>query len=399
MGLTRLAVYRPVIALTVAVAMVLFGVVSYFSLGLEQNPQLKLPIVTIQVSYAGASAESVEEQVSRRIEDAVSGLSNIKTLSSTSRTGLATITVEFNEGVDVDAASSDIQQKVSGIRKDLPADIEEPGYFKLDFNDTPVLYLAVTGSQAASASSGQAPSSASGGSGQPNGVDLYRVADEVVRPRLETASGVGRVELVGGQEPEVQVEVLPDRLRAYGLSISDVTNAVQNQFMSASGGEVRSGRGAGAQSTTLRIDSRETNVDSLGAMPVSAADGASTELRNLARIYLGGKEADEYLRLNGKSAAGLLVYKQSNANITKTVDAVLPVVASLNAQLPAGYQLETAIDTSVFIRQTVKGVQDELLLAAIDPARLAASRADNTHLGDRRPELYGALTRSQESAR
>jgi HAE1 family hydrophobic/amphiphilic exporter-1 len=100
-------VYRPVIALTVTAALVLFGIVSYFTLGLELNPQLKLPIVTVQVAYPGASAQTVEEQVTRPVEDAISSLGDIKTLSSTSRTGLATITVEFREGVDVDVAASD----------------------------------------------------------------------------------------------------------------------------------------------------------------------------------------------------------------------------------------------------------------------------------------------------
>jgi multidrug efflux pump subunit AcrB len=97
MGLTRLSVYRPVVALTVTVALVLFGVASYFSLGLEQNPQLKLPIVTVQVAYPGASAQTVEEQVTRPVEDAIAGLGNIKTLSSVSRTGLAVVTVEFKK--------------------------------------------------------------------------------------------------------------------------------------------------------------------------------------------------------------------------------------------------------------------------------------------------------------
>jgi multidrug efflux pump subunit AcrB len=120
MGLTRLSVYRPVIALTVTAALVLFGIVSYFTLGLELNPQLKLPIVTVQVAYPGASAQTVEEQVTRPVEDAISSLGDIKTLSSTSRTGLATITVEFREGVDVDVAASDVQQRVSGVSGRCP---------------------------------------------------------------------------------------------------------------------------------------------------------------------------------------------------------------------------------------------------------------------------------------
>src|SRR5919199_5840799 len=144
MGLTRLAVFRPVIALTIAVALVLFGIVSYFSLGLEQNPQLKLPIVTVQVAYPGASAQTVEEQVARPIEDAIAGLGNVKQLTSISRTGFATITVEFREGVDVDAAASDVQQRVSSARRSMPVDVEEPSYYKLDFNDIPVLYLAIS---------------------------------------------------------------------------------------------------------------------------------------------------------------------------------------------------------------------------------------------------------------
>ena len=144
MSLTRLAVFRPVVALTVTLALVLFGIASYTSLGLEQNPQLELPIVTVQVTYPGASARTVEEQVARRIEDAVAGLGNIKTLTSVSRNGLATVTVEFNEGIDVDTAASDVERRVSGVRRDLPAEAEEPSFVKLDLNDVPVLYLAVT---------------------------------------------------------------------------------------------------------------------------------------------------------------------------------------------------------------------------------------------------------------
>src|SRR5215207_6102239 len=120
MNLTKAAVYRPVVALTVSFALLLFGVVSYFSLGLEQNPQADLPIVTVTAVYPGASARTVEEQVTRRIEDAIASLGNIDTMTSTSRSGLATVTVEFREGIDVDVAATDVQQRVSGVRRDLP---------------------------------------------------------------------------------------------------------------------------------------------------------------------------------------------------------------------------------------------------------------------------------------
>ncbi|MFN8637398.1 MAG: efflux RND transporter permease subunit [Chloroflexota bacterium] len=346
MSLTRLAVFRPIVALTVTFALILFGLVSYSSLGLEQNPQLNLPIVTVQIVYPGASARTVEEQVARRIEDAIAGLGNIKTITSVARNGLATVTVELTEGVNVDTAASDVERRVSGVRRDLPAEAEEPSFVKLDLNDVPVLYLAVTGA-----------------SGDP--VQAYRVADDLVRPRLETVDGVGRVVAVGGQEPEVQVEIVPEKLRAYGLTVNDVANAVRGQFMSTSGGDVKTGSGESTRRVTLSIDSRETSLTSLGAIPVTSPDGFSTELRNVATVYLGGKEAEEIVRVNGQPAAGLLVFKQSSANITQTVDRLRPLVAQIDQELPPGFRVNVAVDQSTSVRQTVDGVQEELLLAAL----------------------------------
>jgi HAE1 family hydrophobic/amphiphilic exporter-1 len=346
MGLTRLSVHRPVVVLTAYLALVLFGILSYVSLGLEKSPTLKLPIITVQVAYPGASAQTVEEQVTRRVEDAVAGLGNIKTLSSVSRSGRAALTVEFREGVDANVAVSDVQQRVSAVERDLPADAEKPSYLKLDLNDVPILYLAVVG-------------------GDGDETALYRVADDLVRPRLETIEDVGRIVVVGGRAPEVQVEILPDRLRAYGYSIADVTAAVKSQFLTVSGGDVKSGSEGGTRRATLSVTSRRADVSALGAIPVTRADGTSTELRNLAAISLGGREATEVVRVNGRPAVGLLVYKQSSANIADTVDRVLPAVEQARRDLPVGYGVEVAVDVSQGVRHTVRGVGDELLLAVV----------------------------------
>ena len=347
MQLTRMAVHRPVVALTVTLALVMFGVLSYYSLGLEDNPELNLPIVTVTAVYPGASAQTIEEQVTHKIEDAVAGLGNIKTMTSNSQTSVSQVTIEFNEGTDVDVAAGDVQQKVSGIRRDLPSEVEEPSYAKLDFNDQPILNLAVTGL----------------GGGDPT--RLYRVADELVRPRLENVNGVGRVVVVGGEVPEVQIEVMPDRLQAYGLTLDDVTTAVRTQFLSTSGGQLKSGSGDTTRGVSLRIDSREGDVSALGAVPISSRDGFSTELRNVANVYLGGKEAESLLRVNGRPAAGVLVYKQSTANITQVADAVLPMIEQIDRELPTGYRLQLVIDQSSPVRETVGEVQSELLLAAL----------------------------------
>src|SRR5919198_1270716 len=179
MKLTQLAVYHRVIALTVTFALIVGGIAAYCSLGLELKAQV--PIVTVSTAYPGASAETVEESVTRPLQDAIAGLGGIKTITSNSQTNVSIITVEFQEGTDVDVAASDVQQRVSGIRRTLPSDVEDPSYAKLDFNDFPVLDLAVT---------------TPGGGDE---VELYRVANDVVRPSLETVGGVGRVVVAGGQ--------------------------------------------------------------------------------------------------------------------------------------------------------------------------------------------------------
>ncbi len=242
MSLTRLSVFHPVIALTVTLAIVLGGIVSYLGLGLEQFPQLNLPIVTVQVTMPGASSRTVEEQITREIEDAVAGLGNIKTLSSVSRSGLATVTVEFLESVDVDVAVNDVQQRVSGVEQQFPIEAESPSYLKLDLNDRPVLYLSVTSD------------------GPTDETQRFRVADDVVRKRLETVDGVGRVVVVGGREPEIEVEVLPDRLQAYNLTIAEVGAAVTSQFLSTSGGDVRSGTGDASRRASVRIGSTRARL-------------------------------------------------------------------------------------------------------------------------------------------
>jgi multidrug efflux pump subunit AcrB len=239
-----------------------------------------------------------------------------------------------------------VQQRVSRILSTLPAEVEEPSYAKLDLNDVPVLNLAVSGPAG----------------GDPT--ELYRVANDIARPALETSPGVGRVVVIGGQKPEVHVEVQPDRLRAYGLTLNDVTNAVQSQFINTSAGQATNP--AGTQRASVRVTSGIADLYTLGNVTVSSPDGSvSTELRNVATVSLGGEDARQLLRVNGQPAAGLLVYKQSNANITQAVDAARPTIEQINAGLPAEYRVEIVIYQSTIIRQTVRGVGEELVLAAI----------------------------------
>lgn len=346
MGLTRLAVYRPLIILVALVSIIMFGIVSYLRLGLDQVPEIKIPIVTVQAVYPGAGPREVEEQVTRKIEDALAGLNDVVEIRSVSTQNIATITVEFREAVNIDLVALDVERTVNNIRRELPTEVEAPTTRKLDLNDQPIIYLALTNR------------------GTRDPTEMRRIADDVVRPRLESLEGISRATVLGGRKAEVQVSVNPERLRAFRLSVADVWQAVSNQYQTVSGGTVTGGQADPNREFSLRVEGRDRDPSSLATLTIAGRDGASTELRNVAEISMAGADQAAIVRLNGKDAVGILISKQGQANITLAADKVLAEIGLLNAELPTDLRLEVIIDRSEFIRSSVRDVYKELAVAA-----------------------------------
>ena len=341
-SLTRLAISRPLFMLMAITSVLIFGAIGYVRMGVDLFPAVNFPVVLVTVPYPGASPEVVESLVTKPVEDAVAGLANLDQIQSYSSEGLATITVQFKDSANADTAAIEVEKRVNAARASLPADVQAPTILKFDFNQQPILSLALSGNRSPE--------------------QLYRIADEQLRNRLETQNGVGQVQLFGGQQREVQVEVDPARLRAYGLTLQQVTQALGAENVDLPGGQVQDPR----KNYNLRVDAKfRSPGDIEGTVVSSLPAGGQVRVRDVATVVDGFKEQTLLARVNGEDAVGITITKQATANVTNTATTVKAEVARLQEQLPEGTKLEVITDNSVFIRNSLNGVQRTLVEAIL----------------------------------
>jgi HAE1 family hydrophobic/amphiphilic exporter-1 len=341
-GLSATAIRRPVFTAMVMVGLIVLGFFSYQRLAIDQFPAVDLPIVTVQTTFPGASAEAVEREVTRRMEEAFNPVEGVRNITSVSLEGVSQILIEFELGRAVDDAAQDVRSKIEGIRRSLPGDIDPPVVQKLDPAAQPILTLAL--------SSGTLPM-----------VELTTLADETLRRRLENVSGVGEVRVSGGAEREVRVLLRPDRLQALGVTVPQVSAALARQNLEVPAGRVQ--RGSGER--LVRVAGRITDPAQFGDVIVATRDGAPVRVRDVARVEDGSPEERSLALLDGARAISIDILKVSGANTVAVADAVRAELAALEGSLPAGTGLRVVRDNSVFIRNSITDVIHELVLGAI----------------------------------
>src|SRR5579884_2653339 len=322
-------------------AMVILGLVSFTRLNAELYPDINTPVVTVLTTYSGAAPEDVERLITKPIEDAVVGIANIDNIQSFSSEGRSQVTITFTDAANVDLAASDVDRRVSAIRSTLPQDAVAPSVLKVDPTQLPVLYLALTGSQPLDA--------------------MFLLAKDDIKPRLETLPGVASVAITGGLEREIQVQVNPARLRAYGLTVDQVAQALARENQGVPGGSVERGR----QQTNLRLYGLFQSAADLRELTVASTTGGAVRLGDVAEVLDTHKRVTSRTFLNGHEAVALTVTKQSGANEIATVDAVRGELERLNKQLPGDARLEVVSDISVFTRHSLGGVERSLVEAVI----------------------------------
>lgn len=236
-GLSGVAIRRPVFTAMVMLGLVVLGLFSLRRLPIDQFPDVDIPFVTVQTIYPGASPETIEREVTRRLEEAFNPVEGVDQITSITLEGVSFVIIEFELGRDHDAAAQDVRAKIESIRRDLPLDIEPPVVQKFDPSAMPILSLAL--------SSDVLPT-----------VELTTLADETIRRRLESITGVGEVRIAGGLEREVRINLLPDRMHAVGVSVPEVIGALQRQNMEVPAGRLE--RGSSEQ--LVRVTGRITEV-------------------------------------------------------------------------------------------------------------------------------------------
>jgi len=341
MVLSDVSIRRPVFTTMIMVAIVAFGAIAYRGLPVDLYPEVDFPVVTVTTVYPGADPGTIESRISEPIEEALNSLGGVESLSSVSVESVSQVVVQFELGVDLNAAAQDVRDRVAGVESELPDAAEAPTVEKLDLGAAPILQIAVHG--------GDDP------------VALSRWVEDVAEPRLTRIDGVGTIELTGGREREIHAWIRPDRLRAWGLTPLDVERALASQNV-----QIPAGRITGTHvEQTLRTSAEAHTVEALGDVVIATFDDAVVRLSDVVRLEDGLEEERSRARIDGAAAIAIVVQKRSGANTVEVADRVESALVTLREMAPPGVAIDVVQDNSVMVRGSIEAVQFDLVLGAV----------------------------------
>src|SRR5579885_1421147 len=336
-ALARLCVKRPVFATMLVLSLVVVGVFSYFSLGLDLFPKIDIPTVSVTVANPGATPEEIETEITKKIEDTVNTISQVDEVRSTSSEGFSLVIVTFELSKDGDVAAQEVQNKVNLIVPQLPQSAKQPVIQKFDPDATPVMQIAVS-----------APRSLR---------DVTLIADKLIKQKLENAKGVGEITIVGGANREIHVMVDPDRLRAYNLTVTNVLNAVRAQNLELPAGTLN----AGAREFNVRTTGRITDAAQFNDITIANRADYVVKVKDIGYAEDAAAEPRTASRLDGNPAVTLIVSKQSGVNTVATADAVRQRLAEIMPGVPKDVRADIISDQSTFIRASVDNIKHHLI--------------------------------------
>jgi hydrophobic/amphiphilic exporter-1 (mainly G- bacteria), HAE1 family len=342
MFLSDLSIKQPVFATMMMVALVVIGLFSYKELSTDLFPNVDMPVVSVQTRYPGVAPETVETEVTKRIEEAVNPIEGVKHITSTTTEGFSSVVIVFELGTNIHTAAQDVRSKVSALRQDFPTAVEEPVIQRLDPADLPMLSLSVT---AAELSPKQ----------------LTTLTEKVIKKRLENIDGVGSVNIVGGQRREIHVLIDPDRIKEYGLTVPEVVAALRKENIEVPAGKINHG----SLEELVRVDGKVSEVGKFQDLVVKTVHGLPVYLHEVARVEDGIEEQRSLALMGGKRALALEIRKVSGGNSVDVADAIKAALPRISRELPDGAKLSVVKDTSVFIKESVEDVQITLILGAI----------------------------------
>jgi HAE1 family hydrophobic/amphiphilic exporter-1 len=331
MNLSRAAVHRPVFTIMVILIVLILGGVSLFRLPIDLMPDITYPTLTIRSNYENASPEEIEELVTRPIEEAMSAVPGVESVYSTSAEGVSNVRVTFSWGTDLDTASNDIRDRLDRIISRLPDDTERPTLFKFDIANFPVLIF--------------------GASGNLNPLQMRKLIDDQVKYRIERVPGVASLDVWGGYEREIQVNLDAARIKAMGLPLDLILSRIKEGNLNLPAGTIDRGN----LEVTMRTSGQYSNLDQLADTVIIIRDGASIKLRDIARIDNTWKKITRIIWVNGKPGVRLGVTKQSGANTVDVAKKVLEEVRAINRDIPQ-IHITPIIDTSDYIQNSITNV-------------------------------------------
>jgi hydrophobe/amphiphile efflux-1 (HAE1) family protein len=341
MKLPKLSVNKPVTTAMVFLAILLFGLVSLKMLPLDVMPALELPSLTVLTVYPGASADEVEDQVSKVLETVLSGLQDLKSIKSSSRENVSIISLQFNWGSDITSSANNTRDMMELVKSHLPENANEPIIYKVNSSMMPVLMYSITATESY------------------NG--LSQILEDDIASPLKKVEGVGTVIYIGQPEREIKINVNPEQLKAYRLSISELSTILKMENVSIPGGSIK----VGSNDFSVRIPAEITNIEELADIPITNFLGKLVRLRDIAEIEDGYMESDQFSRTKSGPGALIMIQKQSGKNSLDVVKAVRTKMKEIISTLPGDVKLGEILGQDEIITQSVKNLTDTLWWALL----------------------------------
>jgi hydrophobe/amphiphile efflux-1 (HAE1) family protein len=341
MTLSDIALKRPVGAIVMSLIIILMGAVGFNFLGVRLYPAIDPPIITVQTSYTGANDDIIESQITEPLEKSINGIEGVKTISSQSATGQSTITVEFNLGADLEKAANDVRDKVSQGLRSLPQDIDAPPTVtKADANSDPIVYLIAQSTTM-------------------NPMEISDYAENVLQEKLQTIPGVSSVNIYGQQRPSMRLTFDPAKMAAFGITASDVNDALVKENVEVPGGKIR----GTATELTIKTSGKLVTEQDFNNMIIKQTNNQVIRMSDVGEAVVGSQDEESGSKINGTIGVMLVLIPLPGANDIQIADEFYKRMDQIKGNMPKGMELNIARDKSIFVRQSVQDVLETLLIA------------------------------------
>lgn len=341
-NISEVAIRHPVTTVMVVLALLVTGLLSYSKLPVELYPDVSFPVVSISTTYPGASASEIETLVTKPLEDAISGINGIDEVSSTSSTGRSSVVLQFDMDKDIQDAANEVREKVDLIRQSLPVDADDPIIARLDPAAAPVQYYALSGNTSL--------------------LELTDLARDEIKPQFQKIDGVAEVNILGGQEREVQILLDAARLKQYRLSAAVISNRLQQENLDFPSGQLETGRSV----MTLRTVNAYKTAEQIAQTPIAIQGGQVLLLKDVAEVVDGLKELSSQSFWNGQPAVVLSIGKQSGANTVEMAHLVSHQAEVIrDTLLPSAVKLDLSYDTAQFVEESKEASMEELIIGSL----------------------------------
>jgi HAE1 family hydrophobic/amphiphilic exporter-1 len=338
MSIYRKAVNNPVTTALIFIAMAIFGVFSLMNLSIDQYPKFDSNVIMVMSSYNGASAQDIETNLTKVLENSLNGVSNLKDITSKSKENISIITLEFVQGVDIEVATNDVRDKLDMVNQMLPDGASLPMIFKFSADDMPIMILAATADQSLPA--------------------LEKILDDKLATPLSRVTGVGTVSIAGAPKREIQVYCDPNKLEAYGLSINTISSLIASENRNVPSGIVDIGSNAYA----LRVEKEFKNASEMLDIVVGHSNGRTVYLRDVATVIDGLEERYQESCINGIQGAQIVIQKQSDANTVNVIKGIKKEIKNIEKNLPSDIKITTVVDSSRTIINSINSLTETIMI-------------------------------------